>query len=75
MNCSERVPSYESICSFTCNTGYKLTSSAARICQSNGSWSGGETVCQKGGYCLSVNGRAQLVYLLVFEIQAYLSAL
>ena len=36
-------------CSFTCNTGYKLTGSdTARTCQSNGSWSGTDDVCRRG---------------------------
>ena len=34
------VPSYEDTCSFTCNTGYELTGSDTRTCQSDGSWSG-----------------------------------
>ena len=41
INCSlgdDDVPSYEDTCSFTCNTGYELTGSETRICQSNGSW-------------------------------------
>ena len=32
-------------CSFTCNTGYELTGSDTRTCQSNGSWSGSDDVC------------------------------
>ena len=32
-------------CSFTCNTGYELTGSDTRTCQSNGSWSGDDVVC------------------------------
>jgi len=41
--------SYEGdTCSFTCNTGYLLTGSEARTCQSNGSWSGIETFCRQG---------------------------
>ena len=41
------VPSYEDTCSFTCNTGYELTGSDTRTCQSDGSWSGSDadTVC------------------------------
>ena len=35
-------------CSFTCITGYTLTGSDTRMCQSNGSWSGNDTVCRKG---------------------------
>jgi len=35
-------------CSFTCNTGYELTGSDTRTCQSNGSWSGTETMCREG---------------------------
>ena len=35
-------------CSFTCNTGYELTGSDIRTCQSNGSWSGIDDVCRRG---------------------------
>ena len=42
------VPSYEDTCSFTCNTGYELTGSDTRTCQSNGNWSGNATVCRRG---------------------------
>ena len=42
------VPSYEDTCSFICNTGYELTSSDTRICQSDGSWSGSDNVCRIG---------------------------
>ena len=37
-------------CSFTCNTGYELTGSDTRTCQSNGSWSGTDNVCRRGNY-------------------------
>ena len=51
INCSlgdDRVPSYEDTCSFTCNTGYELTGSDTRTCQSNGNWSGSDDVCRRG---------------------------
>jgi len=35
-------------CSFTCNTGYELTGSDNRTCQSDGRWNGEDTVCRKG---------------------------
>jgi len=42
-------------CSFTCNTGYELTGSDTRTCQSDGSWSGTETMCSRGmlKFCVS----------------------
>ena len=48
INCSlgdDGVPSYEDTCSFTCNTGYELTGSTERTCQSDGSWSGSPVSC------------------------------
>ena len=53
INCSlgdDGVPSYEDTCSFTCNTGYELTGSDTRTCQSDGSWSGNNTMCNRGEY-------------------------
>ena len=49
-NCSlgNEVFSYEDTCSFTCNTGYELTGSYTRTCQSDGSWNGSETNCNRG---------------------------
>ena len=35
-------------CSFTCNTGYELTGSDTRTCQSDGSWNGIDTMCTRG---------------------------
>ena len=37
-------------CSFTCNTGYELTGSDTRTCQSDGSWSGSDVTCARGNY-------------------------
>ena len=51
INCTlgdDGVPSYKDTCSFTCNTGYELTGSDTRTCQSNGSWSGNHTICERG---------------------------
>ena len=51
INCllgDDGVPSYEDTCSFTCNTGYELTGSDTRTCQSDGSWSGTDDVCRRG---------------------------
>ena len=42
------VSSYEDTCSFTCNTGYELTGSDIRTCQSDGRWSGSDDVCIRG---------------------------
>ena len=49
ISCSlgDNVLSYEDICNFTCNTGYQLTGSNTRTCQSDGSWSGNDTMCKK----------------------------
>ena len=47
------VPSYEDTCSFTCNTGYELTGSNTRTCQSDRSWSGSDDVCRRG-ICLII---------------------
>ena len=37
-------------CSFTCNTGYELTGSDTRTCQSNGDWSDSEFACKESMY-------------------------
>jgi len=55
INCllgDDGVPSYEDTCIFTCNTGYELTGSDIRICQSNGNWSGSEAVCRRGMFMI-----------------------
>ena len=51
INCylgDDGVPSFEGICSFTCNTGYELTGSDTRTCMKDGSWSGTDAVCERG---------------------------
>ena len=42
------IPSYGDTCSFTCNDGYELTGNDTRTCQSNGTWSGSDSVCRRG---------------------------
>ena len=42
------IPSYGDTCSFTCETGFKLTGSDTRTCQSNGNWSGNTAICKEG---------------------------
>ena len=53
---SEGVDYEGDTCNFACNTGYQLTGSYTRTCQSDGSWSGNEANCHRG----------------IFEIQIYL---
>jgi len=36
------------ICFMSCSTGYELSGSDARTCQSDGSWSGTESTCRRG---------------------------
>ena len=43
----DNVTSYEDTCNFTCDNGYQLTGSNTRICQSDGSWSGNNSMCTK----------------------------
>jgi len=57
MTCSlgdDGVPSYEDTCSFACNTGYELTDSDTRTCQSDGSWSGSEIICNRSKFISSM---------------------
>ena len=42
------VYSYQDTCSVTCDTGYTLTGSDTRTCISNGSWSGMNSICNRG---------------------------
>jgi len=51
MTCSlgdDEVPTYGDTCSFTCNTGYELTGSDNRTCQSKGRWNGSKPICING---------------------------
>ena len=54
MNCQSKEDEkhfYEDSCSFTCNADYELTGSDTRTCQSDGSWSGNESICKEGWLC------------------------
>ena len=46
-SCSVGAVSYEGTCTLTCNTGYVLTGSDTRTCQSDGSWSGSNAMCSR----------------------------
>ena len=51
VNCStgnDGVLSYGDSCSFSCNDGYYFTGPETRFCESNGMWSGNETLCEEG---------------------------
>ena len=57
VNCSlgdDGVHSYKDICNISCNSGYELTGSDTRTCQSDGSWSGAYSVCKKGTYVCKI---------------------
>ena len=45
---SGREISSEDICRLVCNTGYEVTGSDTRTCQSDGSWSSSDDVCRRG---------------------------
>ena len=53
INCSlgdDEISSYEDTCNFTCNSGFDLTGSETRTCQSDGKWSGIDVVCTRGKF-------------------------
>ena len=69
VNCSlgdDGVHSYEDTCNFTCNTGYELTGSSQRICQSNGSWSDTGVMCRRGRNVVNQFLNEALILLIVF---------
>ena len=39
-------------CSYMCNTGYELTGSDTRTCQTSGSWTGTDDVCRRGTFLI-----------------------
>ena len=49
----DNQPTNGDICSFTCNSGYRLRGSTSRVCLSSplgGSWTGSYTSCSEGIY-------------------------
>jgi len=42
------ITSYEDTCTVTCNSGFTLTGSDTRTCQSDGSWNGLDGACNRG---------------------------
>ena len=45
------VPSFEDTCSIiNCAVGYELIGNDTQTCQSNGSWSGIDSVCRRSKY-------------------------
>ena len=42
------ILSYEDTCIFMCDTGYELTGSEERTCQSDGIWNGSDAMCSRG---------------------------
>jgi len=56
------------ICNFACNTGYELTGSDIRDCQSDGSWSGSNPTCKKGNL---LNSLLLKDYYILFCLRFY----
>ena len=44
---SDRIVGSEA--QYSCNEGFSLVGDASVICQSDGTWSGEEPICQRGG--------------------------
>ena len=69
---------FQDTCNFTCTAGYKLSGSSTRTCQSNGSWSNNEPVCNRGGFYqryrkdLVMVTRSHFISQRIFTIQSTL---
>ena len=65
VNCSlgdDRVHSYEDTCSFTCWSSYGLIGISPRSCQSDGSWSGSDIMCEKSKYFIQLKLQKESIY-------------
>jgi len=56
-------------CTYACNTGYELTGSDTRTCQTSGSWTGTDDVCRRGTF----NYAAQMSSIQAIRITWYLN--
>ena len=52
-------------CSITCNTGYKLTGSDTKTCQSDGSWNGSDSMCRRGNNPMSATLLCYSLYVAI----------
>ena len=65
VNCSlgdDEVHSYEDTCSFTCGTSYGLIGISPRTCQSDGSQSGSDIMCEKSKYFIQLKLQKESIY-------------
>jgi len=45
---SDRRPSFEDVCQYSCEDGFDLVGSRSRSCLSTGMWSNNEPTCRRG---------------------------
>ena len=73
----DEIPTYEDVCSFTCDTGYESTGSDTRTCQSDGSWSGNSTMCNKSEWflmCMHYN-YIHLIHIVLYAVTSMTAVL
>ena len=44
----DAVPDPGDTCTYACNNGYEVTGSSTRTCQTDGTWTGSDTMCTRG---------------------------